>query len=111
MRRFLLAATAVLGCVLGCMAPAAANVVVLDFAGLNGVGQEQPLNYYNGGKGGAGSGPGTNYGISFSPNAISCNPSAGKACTVAEIPGGPGANTIFFKSLTGNGIGIKSLEV
>ena len=40
-----------------------ASPVVLTFEGLQD--QEQILNYYNGGFGGSGSGPGPNYGISF----------------------------------------------
>jgi hypothetical protein len=101
MNRLLLAATAILGCALGYTPPASANVVVLNFAGLNGAAQEQPLNYYNGGTGGLGSGPGTNYGISFPSNVVSCVgiDTNSSGCNIAEIPGGPGANSIFF--LTG----------
>jgi hypothetical protein len=108
MKRFLLAATAILGCALGCTAPASANVVVLNFAGLDGVDREQPLNYYNGGIGSLGSGPGTNYGISFPSNVISCvgidtNPNG---CNIAEIPGGTGANSIFFPNGTADNMDV-----
>ena len=43
----------------------AANAAVLDFAGLDALQLEQPLNYYAGGFGSLGSGPGPNYGVSF----------------------------------------------
>jgi hypothetical protein len=50
--------------VLGSLA-AQGRTIVLTFEGLKDV--EQVLNYYNGGFGGSGSGPGPNYGITFSP--------------------------------------------
>ncbi len=74
--------------------------IVLNFAGLNGNAEEAVDNYYDGGTGGAGSGPGPNYGITFSSNALACSGQPGGACNTAEIPGGPGANTLFF--LTGS---------
>lgn len=83
------------------MAPASAAVVSLTFAGLNGNAQEQPLDYYNGGLGGLGSGPGANYGISIGVDAITCTGQPGGTCNTAQIPGGPGANILFF--LTGAG--------
>ena len=49
---------------------ATASVYVLNFAGLNGNAEEYVDNYYNGGTGSLGSGPGPNYGISFSSNAL-----------------------------------------
>jgi PEP-CTERM motif-containing protein len=45
--------------------PAAADLFSLDFAGLQD--QEQVLNYYDGGFGSKGSGPGPNYHITFTP--------------------------------------------
>lgn len=47
---------------------AQAGTVVLTFEGLQC--EEAVGNYYNGGTGGNGSGPGTNYGIGFSDNAL-----------------------------------------
>lgn len=78
---------------------ASAAVDVLNFAGLNGNAEEAVGNYYDGGTGGLGSGPGPSYGITFSSNAISCSGQPGGTCNVAEIPGGAGANILFF--LTG----------
>jgi hypothetical protein len=59
---------------------------------------EAALDYYNGGTGSLGSGPGPNYGITFSSNALSCSGQPGGACNTAAIPGGPGANILFFQS-------------
>ena len=78
------------------MAPATADVIALNFAGLDGDNYEQPLNFYNGGLGGLGSGPGPNYGITFGADAITCSGQPGGACNSAQIPGGPGANLLFF---------------
>lgn len=52
-----------------CFVPAAqAAVITLDFEGLTNL---EPVNeFYNGGVGGNGSGPGTNYGISFSSDSL-----------------------------------------
>jgi len=86
-----------------CAAPAWSAVVVLNFAGLNGNAQERPLNFYNGGTGSLGSAGGAalNYGISFGNDALSCSGQPGGACNTSAIPGGPGANALFF--LTGPG--------
>lgn len=52
----------------GASVAAHAAPVVLDFVGLQ---DEEPIdNYYNGGLGGNGSGPGPNYGITFSSNSL-----------------------------------------
>jgi hypothetical protein len=45
-----------------------ANTLTLSFEGLED--RESVLDYYAGGEGSLGSGPGTNYGITFAPNAI-----------------------------------------
>ena len=82
-------------------APALASVVVLNFAGLNGQGQERVQNFYNGGFGSLGS-SGTNYGIRFGTDALACNGQPGGTCNVGAIPGGPGANIVFFLSGTGS---------
>jgi hypothetical protein len=81
--------------------PAANASIVLNFAGLNGAAEETILNYYDGGFGGDGSGPGPNFGITFGPDAISCNGGATGTCNTDQIPGGPGAQIAFF--LTGPG--------
>ena len=46
-----------------------AGPITLTFEGLGN--QEQVLNYYNGGFGGSGSGPGPNYGITFGSDSLS----------------------------------------
>jgi hypothetical protein len=81
----LLAVAAVL--IFGSTAQAA--VVVLNFAGLNGNAQEHPLEFYNGGVGSLGSGPGPNFGISFGPDSLACSGAPGGSCNSAQIPGGP----------------------
>ena len=48
--------------------PAQAIPFTLDFGGLQN--NEQILNFYNGGTGSLGSGPGTNYGIFFNPTVV-----------------------------------------
>jgi hypothetical protein len=80
-----------------CVATAArAQTDVLNFAGLQT--GEAVENYYNGGYGSKGSGPGTNYGITFSSNGIVCG--AYPNCNLDQIPGGSGAGGLIF--LTGN---------
>jgi hypothetical protein len=70
---------------------AASNAAVLTFEGLGQ--QESVLNYYNGGLGGNGSGPGTNYGITFSSNAL--------ALQSGNFSNNPSVPTILF-FLSGN---------
>src|SRR2546421_12229159 len=86
-------------CLLGLTAAASqASVVTLTFEGLKD--QEQILDYYNGGTGGAGSGPGTNYGISFSPDSLALiSSSAGGSGNFNNSPSG---DTIAF-FLNGSG--------
>jgi hypothetical protein len=79
----------------GASAAQADTTYVLNFAGLNGATEEGPANFYNGGTGSQGSGPGPNYGITFGADAITC---AAQVCNTADIPGGPGANIVFFLS-------------
>lgn len=77
---------------------ASANVVVLNFQGLGD--QEEVLNYYNGGHGGSGSGPGPNYGITFGSDSLAIiSTQAGGGGTFA---GNPGGNTALF-FLSGSG--------
>ncbi len=93
--QFAIAAFAV-AAALGGAAPAFAQVDVLNFAGLNGQQYEAVEGYYNGGYGSLGSGPGTNYGITFSSNGIVCD--GYPDCNSDQIPGGAGANALFFQS-------------
>lgn len=95
MKKYLLSAAA-LGLVMGSIVPASANVIALNFAGLDGAAEEAPANYYDGGFGSDGSGPGPNYGITFGADTITCAPSP--YCNSNNIPGGPGANLLFFLS-------------
>jgi PEP-CTERM motif len=78
---------------------AMAGTVVLTFSGL---GNEEPVgNYYNGGFGGNGSGPGPKYGITFESNALAIT---------SEANGGSGnfdgeptcCNILFFLNGTGD---------
>jgi hypothetical protein len=57
--------------VLACAARSNANTVTLTFEGLQD--NEQILNFYNGGLGGSGSGPGPNYGIIFGADSLALN--------------------------------------
>jgi hypothetical protein len=77
---------------------ALAGVNVVNFDGLNGSVYETVLNYYDGGFGGAGSGPGPNYGVVFSSNAIvGCE--QGTACANTNAANAPSApNVMFFLS-------------
>ena len=72
---------AVVGCLvfLVVAASAKANTIVLTFEGLQD--DEPILNYYNGGTGGFGSGPGTNYGIAFGADSLAI---------ISELNGGTG---------------------
>jgi hypothetical protein len=78
---------------------ASAATIVLNFDGLNGSVNEGPLNYYNGGFGSAGTGPGPNYGVVFSSNSITGIEAGqpGANTNTAEAPSAP--NILFF--LTG----------
>ena len=58
----------VAGCGAGEPCGGAAGGTTLTFEGLKNY--EEVENYYNGGKGSKGSGPGTNYGVTFSSNAL-----------------------------------------
>jgi hypothetical protein len=87
-------ALALAGTMLAVAATAPASAQSLNFAGLNGNAQELVLEYYNGGTGSLGSGPGTNYGISFSNNAIACSVQPGGSCNSGGLP--TGGNLLFF---------------
>lgn len=91
MLRSLLAATVLASAF---VSPVAAQS--LNFAGLNGDSQEAVLEYYNGGTGSLGSGPGTNYGISFSSNALACSVQPNGRCNTGGLP--TGGNALFFLS-------------
>ncbi len=77
---------------------AAAAPVTLTFDELNGAVNENPLNYYNGGLGSAGTGPGPNLGVTFSANTIT-GVTAGHPGANTNSAGNPsGQNIIFFLS-------------
>ncbi len=70
-----------------------AQVTTLTFEGLQNL--EPVLNFYNGGLGGSGSGPGVNYGVSFSSDALAIidsdvNPGGG------NFGGEPSPSTVLF---------------
>ncbi len=80
------------------VASAKAGTIVLTFEGLGN--EEKVLNYYNGGLGGSGSGPGPNYGITFGPDSLSII--SGAAGGSGNFSGAPTMPTILF-FLTGPG--------
>src|SRR4051812_24420823 len=88
MRRFLLA----LVMALGTATAAHAAVVVLTFEGLQNL---EPIeNYYNGGLGGLGSGPGPNYGITFTSDSLAII--AASAGGSGNFSNNPSGSTIAF---------------
>ena len=69
-----------------------ADVDVLTFQGLQNL---EPIeNFYNGGTGGFGSGPGPNYGISFSSDSLAIIASSSGG--TGNFDNAPGGNTIAF---------------
>lgn len=81
------------------LAATAASPIVLTFEGLQDL--EPVLNYYNGGLGGFGSGPGPNYGITFGADALAViDADAGGS---GNFGGEPSPDTIVF-FLTGPGV-------
>ena len=98
---FALAAAAALlvGLIVGGRDAQASTTLVLDFEGLGNL--ERILDFYDGGFGGYGSGPGPDYGISFGPDALALiDADAGGSGNFANEPS---ANTIAFFS-TGPGV-------
>jgi hypothetical protein len=77
------------------VAPAYADTISLNFAGLDGNDEELVNDYYNGGTGSLGSSGGPNYGISFD-NALACSAQPGGTCNSAGLP--TGGNLLFFLS-------------
>jgi len=66
--------------------------IVLDFEGL---GDQEPVNeFYNGGTGGNGSGPGQNFGVSFSTNSLSIIDA--DAGGTGNFGGEPSPSTVLF---------------
>jgi len=86
---------------LGASIGARAGTITLTFDGLK---NSEPINnYYNGGIGGFGSGPGPNYGITFTSDSLACISVlvVGGECNFSNVPA-PGTNeSAFF--LTGAG--------
>jgi hypothetical protein len=87
-RLFCLLATVLL---FGAVAAQATNV--LTFGGFQQP-YENILNYYNGGFGGSGSGPGPNYGVVFGPDALALP--NGPSSNVSNEPQGSTASMIFL---------------
>jgi len=77
-------------------ASSAHATVVLDFAGLDGSAHEWIADYYNGGTGNLGSGPGANYGVSFLGGRACDGANKYSPCSTLAAPGGPGANAMYF---------------
>jgi len=93
------AAALLLGLIVGGRDAQANTALVLDFEGLGNL--ERILDFYDGGFGGFGSGPGPDYGISFGPDALALiDADAGGSGNFANEPS---ANTIAF-FLTGPGV-------
>jgi PEP-CTERM motif len=69
-----------------------ASIITLTFEGLQD--EESISNFYNGGTGGSGSGPGPNFGITFSPNSLAIiqNNQGG----TGNFGGEPSPNTVAF---------------
>ncbi len=80
------------------VASAKAGTIVLTFEGLQD--NETVLNYYNGGLGGNGSGPGPNYGITFGPDTLAII--SGAAGGSGNFSGAPTMPTVAY-FLTGPG--------
>ncbi len=75
-----------------CSSQAKADVVVLTFEGLRDL--EPVQNFYNGGLGGNASGPGPNFGITFSANALAIIDS--DAGGTGNFGGEPSPSTVLF---------------
>jgi hypothetical protein len=71
---------------------ARAGTIVLNFEGLQD--QEPVLNYYNGGFGGNGSGPGPSFGITFGPDSLAII--SGAAGGTGNFSGAPTMPTVLF---------------
>lgn len=91
-RRVLVVGALVIGLVVSVMAGPAAAITLLDFEGLADL--ETVLNFYNGGLGGNGSGPGPNVGAIFSSNALAViDADAGGSGNIGHEPS---PNTALF---------------
>jgi hypothetical protein len=74
---------------------AKASTILLTFEGLGN--NEKVLNYYNGGFGGNGSGPGPNYGITFGPDTLA-SISGSVSGGTGNFSGAPTMPTVVFFS-------------
>ena len=79
----------------------AAGGPVLTFEGLKNF--EAIENYYNGGKGSLGTGPGPKYGITFSSNALAYIPGE-QSGKVTPYPGDPSPPTVMLLGALGQGL-------
>jgi hypothetical protein len=89
-----------LSCVVGASHASAGSV--LTFEGLKNF--EQVDNYYNGGTGSLGSGPGPNFGITFSPYALAYIPGE-QTGKITPFPGDPSPPTVLLTFNTANPFG------
>ena len=62
--------------------------VTIDFVGLDTLNLEHPESYYAGGFGSLGSGPGPDYGVTFSPGLYTCAAAPVGTCGTALVPVG-----------------------
>ncbi len=84
--------SAILFGLIASVAPVSASITVLTFEGLQDL--EPVLNFYNGGLGGNGSGPGPDYGITFSATSLALiDADAGGS---GNIGGEPSPDTVLF---------------
>jgi len=80
----------------------AGPVITLTFEGLQNF--EGVSDYYNGGLGSLGSGPGPEYGVTFAANALAYIPGL-QTGTVTPFPGDPSPPTVLLLAILGNAYG------
>jgi hypothetical protein len=78
----------------------AGPVITLTFEGLQNF--EGVSDYYNGGLGSLGTGPGPDYGVTFAANATAYIPGL-QTGTVTPFPGDPSPPTVLLLAILGNG--------
>jgi hypothetical protein len=84
----------------GVLASASAHAQVLNFVGLQ---DNEPVgNYYNGGTGGFGSGPGPNYGITFGSDSLALISDGAGGSGNFPVNAGPSDTALYFLSGPGD---------